>query len=140
MDWKLEVIVVPVLDVDRAKQFYSEQVGFHVDVDHQATPMMRVVQLTPPGSACSITIGNALVDSPPGSLKGLQLVVPDIEAAHLELVARGVPGEPGPTPRTAKAGPRGGAARGIPSSSSKILTETAGRAQERASGTGGPLG
>ena len=107
MDWKLEVIVVPVSDVDRAKQFYSEQVGFHVDVDHQATPMMRVVQLTPPGSACSITIGNALVDSPPGSLKGLQLVVPDIEAAHLELVARGVPVTRSNT-STAKAGSRAG--------------------------------
>jgi catechol 2,3-dioxygenase-like lactoylglutathione lyase family enzyme len=90
MDWKIEVIVVPVSDVDRAKQFYSEQVGFVVDVDHRATETMRVVQLTPPGSACSITIGTGLVDSAPGSLKGLQLVVPDIEAARAELAERGV--------------------------------------------------
>jgi predicted enzyme related to lactoylglutathione lyase len=90
MDWKLEVVVVPVSDVDRAKQFYSEQVGFVVDVDHRATDTMRVVQLTPPGSACSITIGTGLVDSAPGSLKGMQLVVPDIEAARAELVERGV--------------------------------------------------
>jgi catechol 2,3-dioxygenase-like lactoylglutathione lyase family enzyme len=90
MDWKLEVVVVPVSDVDRAKQFYSEQVGFVVDVDHRATDTMRVVQLTPPGSACSITIGTGLVDSAPGSLKGVQLVVPDIEAARAELVERGV--------------------------------------------------
>ncbi len=90
MDWKLEVIVVPVSDVERAKQFYSEQVGFVVDVDHQSTPEMRVVQLTPPGSACSITIGTGLSDSTPGSLKGLQLVVTDIRAARAHLVERGV--------------------------------------------------
>jgi catechol 2,3-dioxygenase-like lactoylglutathione lyase family enzyme len=89
MDWKIEVIVVPVSDVDRAKQFYSEQVGFVVDVD-RATETMRVVQLTPPGSACSITIGTGLVDSAPGSLKGLQLVVSDIEAGRAELAERGV--------------------------------------------------
>jgi catechol 2,3-dioxygenase-like lactoylglutathione lyase family enzyme len=94
VDWKLEVIVVPVSDVDRAKRFYGEQVGFHVDLDHQATATMRVVQLTPPGSGCSITIGQGLVDSPPGSLKGLQLVVPDIEAAHQQLVTREVPVSP----------------------------------------------
>jgi catechol 2,3-dioxygenase-like lactoylglutathione lyase family enzyme len=90
MDWKLEVIVLPVSDVERAKHFYSEQVGFKVDVDHQATPEMRIVQLTPPGSACSVTIGNGLVDSAPGSVKGLQLVVSDVERARAELVARGV--------------------------------------------------
>jgi catechol 2,3-dioxygenase-like lactoylglutathione lyase family enzyme len=90
MDWKLEVVVVPVSDVDRAKRFYSEQLGFVVDVDHRAGEGFRVVQLTPPGSACSITIGTGLVKSPPGSLQGLQLVVPDIEAARTELVARGV--------------------------------------------------
>jgi catechol 2,3-dioxygenase-like lactoylglutathione lyase family enzyme len=90
MDWKLEVVVVPVSDVDRAKRFYSEQVGFHVDVDHRATDTVRIVQLTPPGSACSITIGTGLVDSAPGSLEGLQLVVPDVEAARAELLARGV--------------------------------------------------
>ena len=90
MDWKLEVLVVPVADVDRAKRFYSEQVGFVVDVDHQAGEHFRVVQLTPPGSACSITIGTGLVAMAPGSLKGLQLVVSNIEAARAELVERGV--------------------------------------------------
>lgn len=90
MDWKLEVVVVPVSDVDRAKQFYSEQVGFKVDVDHRVAEQFRVVQLTPPGSACSVTIGKGLSDMPPGSVKGLQLVVADIEAARAELVSRGV--------------------------------------------------
>ncbi len=94
MDWKLEVVVVPVSDVDRAKRFYSEQCGFVVDLDTRITDTFRVVQLTPPGSACSITIGTGLVDSAPGSLQGLQLVVPDIEAARAELVERGV--EAGP--------------------------------------------
>ena len=90
MDWKLEVVVVPVSDVDRAKQFYSEQVGFNVDVDHRVGEQFRVVQLTPPGSACSVTIGKGLSDMAPGSVKGLQLVVSDIEAARTELVSRGV--------------------------------------------------
>jgi len=90
MDWKLEVVVIPVSDVDRAKHFYSEQVGFVVDVDQQPNEHFRVVQLTPPGSACSVTIGTGLVDSLPGSLKGLQLVVSDVEAARAELVGRGV--------------------------------------------------
>jgi catechol 2,3-dioxygenase-like lactoylglutathione lyase family enzyme len=90
MDWKLEVVVVPVSDVDRAKHFYAHQVGFHVDVDHQATETMRIVQMTPPGSACSVTIGTGLIDSVPGSLKGLQLVVADIAAARAHLVERGV--------------------------------------------------
>lgn len=90
MDWKLEVVVVPVADVDRAKRFYSEQMGFVVDVDHRAGEGFRVVQLTPPGSACSITIGTGLVKSQPGSLQGLQLVVSDIERARAELVERGV--------------------------------------------------
>src|SRR5207248_1486398 len=90
MDWKLEVVVLPVSDVDRAKQFYSEQVGFVVDVDRQMGEQFRVVQLTPPGSACSVTIGTGLADMPPGSVKGLQLVVSDIEAARAELVSRGV--------------------------------------------------
>ncbi len=89
VDWKLEVVVVPVSDVDRAKQFYSEQVGFAVDVDHRAGNM-RVVQMTPPGSACSVTIGVGLVASVPGSLQGLQLVVSDITAARAELAERGV--------------------------------------------------
>jgi catechol 2,3-dioxygenase-like lactoylglutathione lyase family enzyme len=94
MDWKLEVVVVPVSDVDRAKRFYSEQVGFVVDVDTaegDAPPgPMRVVQMTPPGSACSITVGTGLGSGEPGSLKGLQLVVPDVAAARAELVGRGM--------------------------------------------------
>ncbi|MBC8076830.1 MAG: VOC family protein [Chloroflexales bacterium] len=90
MDWKLEVVVVPVSDVDRAKHFYSEQVGFVVDVDQQMNEHMRVVQMTPPGSACSVTIGMGLVESLPGSMKGLQLVVADIVAARAQLVERGV--------------------------------------------------
>lgn len=90
MDWKLEVVVVPVMDVDRAKRFYSEQAGFAVDHDTRISDEIRVVQLTPPGSACSIVIGAGLVDTPPGSVKGLQLVVSDIEAARAELVKRGV--------------------------------------------------
>jgi catechol 2,3-dioxygenase-like lactoylglutathione lyase family enzyme len=90
MDWKLEVVVVPVTDVDRAKRFYSEQVGFVVDHDIRISDNIRIVQLTPPGSACSIAVGIGIVDMPPGSLKGLQLVVPDLEAARAELVERGV--------------------------------------------------
>src|SRR5512134_1011560 len=90
MDWKLEVVVVPVADVDRAKRFYSEQVGFVVDHDTRISDEMRVVQLTPPGSACSIVVGAGMADMPPGSVKGLQLVVSNIEAARAELVERGV--------------------------------------------------
>ncbi len=90
MDWKLEVVVVPVSDVDRAKAFYSERVGFHVDVDHRVDDRNRVVQLTPPGSACSISIGTGLGDGAPGSVQGLQLVVSDLQAARAELVSRGV--------------------------------------------------
>ena len=90
MDWKLEVVVIPVSDVDRAKQFYSEQVGFVVDNDVRMGESFRVVQLTPPGSACSIAIGTGLAQMPPGAVKGMQLVVTDIEAARAELVERGV--------------------------------------------------
>jgi catechol 2,3-dioxygenase-like lactoylglutathione lyase family enzyme len=90
MDWKLEVVVVPVSDVDRAKDFYTEKVGFHLDVDHRAGENFRVVQLTPPGSACSIVIGLGLSDAAPGSVRGLQLVVDDIEAAHAHLTERGI--------------------------------------------------
>jgi catechol 2,3-dioxygenase-like lactoylglutathione lyase family enzyme len=90
MDWKLEVVVVPVLDVDRAKRFYSEQVGFVVDLDDQPHESVRVVQLTPPGSGCSITIGTGPAEMEPGSLQGLQLVVPDIETARAQLAERGV--------------------------------------------------
>jgi catechol 2,3-dioxygenase-like lactoylglutathione lyase family enzyme len=90
MDWKLEVVVVPVSDVDRSKAFYSEQVGFNVDVDDAPAEGFRIVQMTPPGSACSVTIGKGLIDSTPGSLKGLQLVVSDVDAARQQLVDRGV--------------------------------------------------
>jgi len=90
MDWKLEVVIVPVSDVDRAKAFYSEQVGFDVDVDRQISDTTRVVQLTPPGSGCSVTVGTGLTSMQPGSLKGLQLVVDDVEAARAQLAERGV--------------------------------------------------
>ncbi len=90
MDWKLELVAVPVSDVDRAKRFYSEQAGFNADHDYTVSEEIRFVQLTPPGSACSIAIGKGLVDSPPGTLRGLQLVVADIEAARAELAGRGV--------------------------------------------------
>jgi catechol 2,3-dioxygenase-like lactoylglutathione lyase family enzyme len=90
MDWKLEVVILPVADVDRAKAFYSEKVGFNVDVDHRAGDAFRVVQLTPPGSACSISLGKGITEAVPGSVQGLHLVVSDIDAAHAELVERGV--------------------------------------------------
>jgi predicted enzyme related to lactoylglutathione lyase len=90
MDMKLELVAVPVSDVDRAKAFYSEQAGFNPDQDHTVGDDLRFVQLTPPGSACSIAVGKGLTDSQPGSLQGLQLVVADIEAARAELVERGV--------------------------------------------------
>jgi catechol 2,3-dioxygenase-like lactoylglutathione lyase family enzyme len=90
MNWTLEVVVVPVADVDRAKTFYSEKVGFHVDHDTTISEEMRIVQLTPPGSGCSIVIGKGVVEMTPGSLRGLQLVVSDIRAAHAELVERGL--------------------------------------------------
>jgi predicted enzyme related to lactoylglutathione lyase len=90
MDWKLELVVVPVTDVDRAKRFYSEQVGFNVNNDTRIGDTFRVVQLTPPGSGCSIAIGTGLGAMAPGSLKGVQLCVTDIEAARAELVERGV--------------------------------------------------
>jgi catechol 2,3-dioxygenase-like lactoylglutathione lyase family enzyme len=90
MDWKLELVLLPVSDVDRAKAFYSQQLGFNVDVDHHPSDQFRVVQLTPPGSACSISIGIGITDAAPGSVRGLHLVVNDIEAARATLVARGV--------------------------------------------------
>src|SRR5688500_12347945 len=90
MDWKLELVILPVADVDRAKAFYSEKVGFNVDVDHRAGDAFRVVQLTPPGSACSISLGKGITEAAPGSVQGLHLVVSDIDAAHAELVERGV--------------------------------------------------
>ena len=90
MDWKLELVLVPASDVDRAKTFYTEKVGFNLDHDHRVGDEIRFVQLTPPGSACSIAIGTGLSDMPPGSIQGLQLVVSDVEAARDELVERGV--------------------------------------------------
>jgi predicted enzyme related to lactoylglutathione lyase len=89
MDWKLELVTVPVSDVDRAKAFYTEKAGFHADHDHQVNEDLRFVQLTPPGSGCSIALGTGLTDAAPGSVPGLQLVVSDIKAAHAELVERG---------------------------------------------------
>ena len=90
MDWKLELVTVPVSDVDRAKAFYTEQVGFNADHDHRVSDELRFVQLTPPGSACSIAFGTGVSESPPGSLQGLQMVVADVEAARAELAERGV--------------------------------------------------
>ncbi|HZA43901.1 MAG TPA: glyoxalase superfamily protein [Rubrobacter sp.] len=90
MDWKLELVAVPVSDVDRAKAFYTENAGFNLDHDHRVSDEIRFVQLTPPGSACSIAIGMGIVDTPPGSVQGLQLVVSDINAARAELLERGV--------------------------------------------------
>jgi catechol 2,3-dioxygenase-like lactoylglutathione lyase family enzyme len=90
MDWKLELVAVPVSDVDRAKAFYTDQAGFVADHDHTVSDDLRFVQLTPPGSACSIALGKGLLDSPPGSVQGLQMVVSDIQAARAELAERGV--------------------------------------------------
>jgi catechol 2,3-dioxygenase-like lactoylglutathione lyase family enzyme len=90
MDFKLELVAVPVSDVDRAKAFYVERAGFHDDHDHTVSDDIRFVQLTPPGSACSIAIGKGVSPSPPGTMQGLQLVVDDIEAARAELAERGV--------------------------------------------------
>ncbi len=90
MDWKLELVAIPVSDVDRAKAFYTEQAGFNADHDHRVSDEVRFVQLTPPGSACSIALGTGIINTPPGSVQGLQLVVSDIEAARAELAERGV--------------------------------------------------
>ena len=89
MDFRLELVAVPVSDVDRAKAFYTEAVGFVADHDHRVSDDLRFVQLTPPGSACSIAIGTGVTDAEPGSVRGLQLVVDDIEAAREELMGRG---------------------------------------------------
>jgi catechol 2,3-dioxygenase-like lactoylglutathione lyase family enzyme len=86
MDCKLELVVLPVSDVDRAKAFYADQAGFHVDIDQVVTDDIRFIQLTPTGSACSIAIGNGLTDAAPGSVRGLQVVVDDIHVAHDDLV------------------------------------------------------
>jgi catechol 2,3-dioxygenase-like lactoylglutathione lyase family enzyme len=109
MDFKLELVLIPVTDVDRAKEFYVERCGFDLDVDHRPNEEFRVVQITPPGSACSLAIGTGITDAEPGSYRGTHLVVADIEAARAELVGRGVevseirhmgPGgwKPGPDP------------------------------------------
>jgi catechol 2,3-dioxygenase-like lactoylglutathione lyase family enzyme len=90
MNWTLEVVCVPVTDVERSKAFYAEQLGFAVDHDTKVSDDVHIVQLTPPGSGCSVVVGKGMVDMAPGSLKGLQLVVKDIRAAHAELVERGV--------------------------------------------------
>jgi len=90
VDWKLELVAVPVSDVDRAKRFYVEQAGFVADHDHAVSDEIRFVQLTPPGSACSIALGKGITQTEPGSVQGLQLVVSDIHAARAELVERGV--------------------------------------------------
>jgi catechol 2,3-dioxygenase-like lactoylglutathione lyase family enzyme len=115
MDFKLELVLIPVSDIDRAKEFYTEKAGFSLDVDHQPNEEFRVVQMTPPGSSASITIGKGITDAAPGSYRGTHLVVTDIEAARAELVERGVevteirhmgPGgwEPGPDPNHADYG------------------------------------
>jgi predicted enzyme related to lactoylglutathione lyase len=90
MDFRLELVAVPVSDVDRAKAFYTENAGFNADHDHTVSDEIRFVQMTPPGSACSIAFGRGVTDAEPGSVKGLQLVVTDIEAAREELAGRGV--------------------------------------------------
>ncbi|MQA98664.1 MAG: VOC family protein [Streptosporangiales bacterium] len=115
MDFKLELVLLPVTDVDRAKEFYAEKCGFPVDVDHRAGDAFRVVQVTPPGSACSFSFGIGITEGEPGSVKGTHLVVTDIEAAHKELTGRGVEvggikhmgpngWEPGPDPERRKFG------------------------------------
>ena len=90
MDWKIELVPIPVTDVDRAKAFYVEKAGFHADHDHKINENLRFVQLTPPGSACSIVLGTGITQVPPGSVQGVQMVVADIEAAKAELNGRGV--------------------------------------------------
>jgi predicted enzyme related to lactoylglutathione lyase len=90
MDWKIELIAIPVSDVDRAKAFYADQVGFNADYDHQVNDELRFIQLTPPGSACSISIGTGLTEAAPGSVEGMQIVVSDVAKARAELVERGV--------------------------------------------------
>lgn len=91
MDWKLELVAIPVSDVDRAIEFYSQQVGFNLDYDHRVSDELRFVQLTPPGSGCSIAFGTGILDhKEPGSVAGLQLVVADVAAAREQLVSGGV--------------------------------------------------
>ena len=125
MDYKLELLPVPVTDVDRAKAFYADQLGFVVDVDDSPMEGIRVVQLTPPGSACSIMVGTGITRSEPGSLQGPQLVVDDIEAAREELAGRGVDVSPSSTSRRTGS-PTARAARGTHGCSSATPTATAG--------------
>jgi len=90
MDWKLELVILPVSDIDRAKVFYVDKIGFVADHDMVVSDEIRFVQLTPPGSACSISFGKGLVEGEPGSVKGLQIVVADVHAAREELIGRGL--------------------------------------------------
>ena len=90
MDWKIELVAIPVSDVDRAKAFYTEKVGLNADHDHRVSDEVRFVQLTPPGSACSIALGTGISQTEPGSVQGVQMIVSDINAARRELVERGV--------------------------------------------------
>src|ERR1700674_3809576 len=90
MDWKLELVILPVSDVDRAKSFYVDKIGFHADHDMRVNDQLRFVQLTPPGSACSIAFGEGITQATPGSVEGLQVVVADAHAARADLLARGV--------------------------------------------------
>lgn len=94
MDWKIELVAIPVTDVDRAKTFYVDQVGFNADHDHQVNPDLRFVQLTPPGSACSVVLGTGITEMAPGSQKGVQVVVADVAAAREQLVSKGVDASP----------------------------------------------
>jgi catechol 2,3-dioxygenase-like lactoylglutathione lyase family enzyme len=91
LDWKLELVTIPVSDVDRAKSFYVDKIGFNADHDHRVNENLRFVQLTPKGSGCSIAFGDGLTTAAPGSVAGLQMVVSDIEVAHAELTERGAP-------------------------------------------------
>ena len=90
MDWKIELVAIPVTDVDRAKSFYVDQVGFNADHDYQVNEQLRFVQLTPPGSACSVVLGTGITEMPPGSQKGVQVVVADAAAARQQLIDHGV--------------------------------------------------
>ncbi|MDQ6753271.1 MAG: glyoxalase superfamily protein [Actinomycetota bacterium] len=90
MDWKIELVAIPVTDVDRAKAFYVDQVGFNADHDHQVSENLRFVQLTPPGSACSIVLGTGITEMAPGSQKGVQIVIPDADEARRHLLDHGV--------------------------------------------------
>jgi predicted enzyme related to lactoylglutathione lyase len=94
MNWKLEVVFIPVTDVDRAKAFYVDQVGFHADHDQQVNDALRFVQLTPPGSACSVAMGTGITDMEPGSQRGVMIVVEDVESARQQLIDRGVQASP----------------------------------------------